>query len=190
MRKTRSSGAPSRPSSPSAHGWRLSSGATYVKSVGLGARRMRGRVVERVEVVVDGLDLLPLEHCEAKTKKDVFQFAHRRCQHVQPADRLRRGAGQGDVERVRRQAYVELARVEQRRALLDQLLQLAPSNVCGFADQPALLGLQRGDTAQHLRQLGLASEIAHAQLLDGLAAGGRLRSPVALARSALRSARS
>ena len=103
-------------------------------------------MVERVEVVVNRLHLLAFQHREAKPQEDVFQFAHRGAQHMQPAHRLGRGAGQRHVDRVGLQALIQLARVEQ--------LPRAPRSACSNArlaslaalpTSPALLGLERGD---------------------------------------------
>ena len=50
----------------------------------------RGVVVERVEVVVDELDLGPLDDREAEADEDVLDLAPRRGEQVQAADGLRR----------------------------------------------------------------------------------------------------
>ena len=110
-----------------------------VEGVGSCARGMRGTVVERVEVVVDGLDLRALEDGEAETDEDVLQFAPGRSEHVQATDGLRRRPGQRDVEAFLAQAPLQLLRAELRRAALDQRLELLTHEVGGLADDPAFL---------------------------------------------------
>ena len=63
------------------------------------------------------------------------------------------------------------ARLSSRRARLDQRLELLAGLVGGLADRRALRRLQLGHAAQQLRQLGLAPEVAHPQLLQRLAGG-------------------
>ena len=143
-----------------------------IEGVGARPRGMRRAVVERVEVVVDGLDLGALHDREAEPEEDVLELAPRRRQHVQPADRLRRRAGQRHVDGVLAQTGLELAAGELPGARLDQRLERLARLVCRLADGRPLLGRQRGDLAQHPRQLRLAPEVAHPQLLE-LRAGGR-----------------
>ncbi len=78
------------------------------------------------------------------------------------------GGAPGSVTSTRsaRRRCVELARRERVAARLDQPLERLARLVGGLADGAALLGGQRGDAAQQLRQLGLAAEVAHAQLLQ------------------------
>ena len=90
---------------------------------------------------------------------------------MQAPDRLRRLAGQRDVDAVGGQPRVELARLELRRARLDEALERLAGLVGRLADGAALLGRQLGDAAQEVGQLGLAAEVAHAQLLER---GGRV----------------
>ncbi len=84
--------------------------ALDVEGVGARPRGVRGAVVERVEVVVDGLDLGALHDGEAEPEEDVFELAARGGKDVQAADRLRWGAGQRHVDAVGEQALLELAR--------------------------------------------------------------------------------
>ena len=79
------------------------------------ARGVRGAVVERVEVVVDGLDLGPLDDREAEAEEDVLELAARGREHVQAPDRLRRRARQRDVDAVVREPLLELGARELRR---------------------------------------------------------------------------
>ena len=74
------------------------------------ARGCCGRVVERVEVVVDEVDLRPLGDPEAEAEEDVLDLAPGRGQQVQAADRRDRRAGQRDVDAVGGQPGVELRR--------------------------------------------------------------------------------
>ena len=63
----------------------------------------------------------------------------------------------------------ELLAGERFSARGDQRLERLACFVGGLADGAALLGRELGDAAQDLRQLGLASQVAHAQLLERLA---------------------
>ena len=87
-----------------------------VERVGARPRRVRRVVVERVEVVVDRLDLGPLGDREAQADEDVLDLAARLGEQVQPADGLRRVAGQRDVDAVGGQARVELGGLQRRPA--------------------------------------------------------------------------
>ena len=152
---------------------------------------MRRAVVERVEVVVDGLHLGPLHHGEAETEEDVFELAHRARQHVQPADRLRRRAGQRHVDAVGPRGRARAP----RRPTAPRAPRSAPPAPAAprwrpCRPRPLSAGSQLGDAAQQLRQLGLAAEVAHAQLLERLAGGGLRRSRPRPLLSAPRSARS
>ena len=127
---------------------------------------MRRRVVERVEVVVHGLDLGTLGDPEAEAEEDVLDLAPRRGQQVQAADGLRRRAGQRDVGDVGEQALLELAAGELLAARADERLERLARLVGRLAGGAALGGLELGDPAQDVGQLGLAPEVAHAQLLE------------------------
>ena len=85
MRRTSSSGQPKRrrrqrcrrTSSETGLAASPRRGSGDVERVRPCARRMRRAVVERVEVVVDRLDLRALHHGEAEPKEDVFELAPR-----------------------------------------------------------------------------------------------------------------
>jgi hypothetical protein len=79
-----------------------------VERVGVVARGVRDVVVERVEVVVDELDLGALDAREAEAEEDVLDLAPGLGDEVQAADRLGRLAGERDVDAVRGEAGVEL----------------------------------------------------------------------------------
>ena len=93
-------------------------------------------------------------------------------EHVQAPDRLRRGAGQRHVDRGRRaRRSLELLAAELRRRA-PRSAPPAPG-APGWRPcrpPPRCSGCELGDAAQQLRQLGLAPEVAHAQLLERLAA--------------------
>ena len=133
---------------------------------------MRRVVVERVEVVVDEVDLGTLDAREPEAEEDVLDLAPGLGDEVQSADRLGRLAGERDVDPVAGEARVELAGLELARALLDELLERLAGLVGGAPDGAALLGRQLGDAAQQVRQLGLAAEVADAELLERRARGG------------------
>ena len=135
---------------------------------------MLRRVVERVEVVVDGLDLGPLGDAEAEPEEHVLDLAPHGRDHVQPADGHGGGPGQGDVDRVGGQASVELAPLELRAAGVERGLERPARLVGGPADGAPLLGRQLGDAAQQVGQLGLAPEVRDPGGLElGGPAGGR-----------------
>ena len=148
-------------------------GVGDIEGVGSRPRGVRRAVVERVEVVVDGLDLGAFHDGEAEAQEDVFELAPGRAQHVQAPERLRRRARQCDVDAILDELGVELGARELGTARLDQRLERLAGGVRRLADGGALLGLELRDLAQHLRQLGLAAEIAHPQLLELSARRGR-----------------
>ena len=100
-------------------------------------------------------------------------------EHVQAPDRLRRRAGQRHVDAVgARAARSSSPAASSRGARVDQRLERLARLVGGLADRRrARSGGSCGDAAQQLRQLGLAAEVAHAQLLELLAGRRRRRSP-------------
>jgi hypothetical protein len=130
--------------------------AVDVEGVGARSRGVRGAVVERVEVVVDGLDLGTLHHGEAQPEEHVFELAHRRGDDVQAPDRLRRSARQGDVDAVAPQLLAQLGAGQLAGPRLDQPLQRNTGLVGGLAHDAPFRRRQLAHAAQHLRQLGLA----------------------------------
>src|SRR3954454_2140401 len=143
-----------------------------VEGVGVVAARVRRIVVERVEVVVDEVDLGALDAREAEAEEHVLDLAPRLRDEVEAADRLGRLARERDVDAVLRQLRIELRCLELLGALLDELLERLARLVGGAADGAALLGRELCDAAQEVRQLGLAAEVADAQLLERLARAG------------------
>ena len=101
-------------------------------------RRVRRRVVERVEVVVDGLHVGALGDVEAQADEDVLELAPGLGDQVQPSDRRRGVGGQRDVDAVAGQAGVELGRLELARARGDLGLERLARLVRGLADRAAL----------------------------------------------------
>src|SRR5205085_12151112 len=93
---------------------------------------------------------------------------------VEVPEARRRVAWEGDVDPVGLQAFLELLGLQRARAELEHLLERLARLVRRLAGGAALLGRQGRDPAQDLRELGLASEVAHAQLLE-LADAARLR---------------
>src|SRR4051812_47512643 len=149
-----------------------------VERVGVVAARVRRVVVERVEVVVDEVDLGALDAGEPEPEEDVLDLAPRLGDEVPAADRLGRLAGQRDVDAVPREAGVELLGLELGRALLDEGFERLARLVGGTPDRPALLGRELGDASEEVGELGLAAEVADPQLLErgarGRAGDGRL----------------
>ncbi len=155
--------------------------ALDVEGVRARPRRVGRAVVQRVEVVVDGLDLRALQDGEAE--------ARGRCLRARAAcavSRCRRPTGCGGAPgsvtsiAVGGQPRVELAADELPRARVDQRLERLARLVGGRADGAALLGLQLCDVAQQLRQLGLAPQVADAQLSERLAVAAPRDRPLGL----------
>ena len=92
---------------------------------------------------------------------------------MQAPDRLRRLAGQRDVDAVGGQPSVELAGLELPGAGLDEALERLAGLVGRPPHRAALLRRQLRHPAQEVGQLGLAAEVAHAQLLEGGRRAGR-----------------
>ncbi len=94
------------------------------------------------------------------------------------ADGRRRVSGQRDVRAVAGEALAQLGGLEVGAARGDQPLERLPGLVGRLADLPALLRIEVRNAAQEVRQLGLATEEPHPQLLElggrGGGADGRL----------------
>ena len=103
-------------------------------------RRMGRGVVERVEVVVDGLDLGTLQDGEAETDEDVLDLAQGGGDQVQAAHGLGRIAGQRDVDAVAGELRVQLAAAEGAARALDERVQRVAHLVGALADRTALAG--------------------------------------------------
>ncbi len=101
---------------------------------------MRRAVVERVEVVVDGLHLRPLHDGEAEAEKDVFELTAGLGEQMQAPDRLRGRARKRHVDAIVAQALLELVGAEKLEPAVDQLLQRLAGLVGGAADLRALGG--------------------------------------------------
>ena len=142
-------------------------------------RGVRRREVERVEVVVDGLDLGPVDDVEAEPDEHVLDLALSLRHQVQAADRRERVGRQRDVDPVLLQAVAQLGRREMAARCFDQPLELLPDLVCGLTGGGPLLGRQLGDVAQQVRELRLAPEVADPDLLER-----RVSSAAAIAASA------
>ena len=120
------------------------------------AGRVGRVVVERVEVVEDGLDLGALDHPEPEAGEDVLDLAARLGQQVVAAHGPDRGARQRDVDAIGREALLQLAGLELRAAVGDEALERLAGLVGRLADAPALGGLELRDPAQEVRELRLA----------------------------------
>ena len=129
-------------------------------------------MVERVEVVVDEVDLGALDAREPEAEEDVLDLAPGLGDQVDAADRLRRLAGERDVDPVLREARVELVGFELLPAGLDQGLERLAGLVGRPADGAALLGRELRHASEEVRQLGLAPEVADAELLERRARRG------------------
>ncbi len=87
-------------------------------------------------------------------------------------DRRQRIRGEGDVNPVALEPLLKLPAGELAGFLIDLLRERLAGLIGGFARGRALIGRQLGDIAQQIRQLGLSSQVADAELLELL---GRVR---------------
>ena len=126
---------------------------------------------EQLEVVLVGLDLGSLEDLEAVGVEDLAQVAHHRLDRVQVAGR-HRPSGRGHVDRLVRQACVEVGQSQRIQALPDRRLELAPNLVRALADGRALVSGQRSQLPEHGGELPRSPEQLVAQLIDGRGIGG------------------
>ena len=149
-------------------------GRLDVERVAHQPRGMGGGEVERVEVVVHALDLGAFGDAVAEPEEHVLDLPAGARDQVQAADRRQRVGGQRHVDPVLREARVELGRRQGLLPACELRLELLTGLVRGFADGPALLLGQLGDTAQEVGQLGLAAEEAHPHVLQLLRARGGL----------------
>src|SRR5215212_2934115 len=149
---------------------------------------MPGRVVERREVVIVELDLGPLHHPVPEADEDVLDLALGPHQEVVGGHCRARRARQGDVDRVLGEDAVELGGLELVATRGELLLERRPGGVGRGPHGAALVRGKLGDPPQDRRQLRLAPEMAHAQLLQlacvgdardrGLCLGPQLLDPV------------
>ena len=131
-------------------------------------------MVERVEVVVDGLDLRALGDVEAQADENVLDLPPGLRDQVQMTDLRRRVGGQRNVDPVFLQTSVELVGGERRAPGLDRRLECLTRLVGRLAGGRALLGRQLGDAPQKVGQLRLAAEIPDPDLLERLGGGRRV----------------
>ena len=127
---------------------------------------MGARVVEGIEVVVDGLDLRPLGHVEAQPDEDVLDLAAGLGHQVQAPDGRKRVSREGHVDAVGDEALLELGAGQLAAPGFDGGLERLARLVGRLAGRGPLLGRELGDAAQEVGQLGLAAQVAHADLLE------------------------
>jgi hypothetical protein len=123
-------------------------------------------VVERGEVVVLVLDLGALQHREAQPDEDVLHPPADLGDQVQVTERDGRVARQRHVHPVLDQPPVQLGGRQLDGAPLQQRLERLADLVGLLAGRAALLRRQLADRTQRLGQLGLAPQVADAQLLQ------------------------
>ena len=129
------------------------------------ARWMVGRDVQGVEVVVFGLDLGTVQHCEAERYKELLQFLLDACDRVQVATaRSRRGKGEVDPFGFQPRAQGCLG--ERRLAGFERIFQLLAGAVHYHADALAVVGRELAHVLTELRKATLASERVHARGLQ------------------------
>ena len=127
--------------------------------------------VERVEVVVGGLDLRSLGDVEAQADEHVLHLAPRLGDQVQAPGRRERVGRQRHVDAVLHQAQLELARCQRLLARRDGGFERLAGGVGGLADGATLLGRELRDTPQQIGQLGLAAQVADPDVLKGVGVG-------------------
>ena len=138
---------------------------------------MPRRMVEGREVVVVVLDLGALHDAVAEADEDVLDLPPRLGQQVEVAGCDRGDAGQGDVEGALDEAPLELVPLELLAASREQPLEVALRGVGGGPDRSPLIRRQLADPPEDSRQLGLAAQVAHPQVLErrGVRSGGDRR---------------
>jgi hypothetical protein len=137
---------------------------------------MRRVVVERVEVVVDRLDLGPLGDLVAKADEDVLDLAPRLRDQVQAPDGGQRIGGQRDINTVLLQSGVELA---------DGELPL-PGLELGLERLARLVGCRFGSSALRPRKRTRTSSSAAVVAAAAIAASPSVCSSVILVSTLMR----
>src|SRR5689334_8448046 len=133
------------------------------------ARGVIARNVQRLEVVGIGLDLRALGHAEAEAgedRDDLLAHAHQR---VHDAAR-RTSSGQREIRALALALTATFVGAHAVDALREQPFELALGLVGGGADARPLLGRQRPERLEDLRQLAGASQVPDP---DRLQLGGR-----------------
>src|SRR5438034_2483584 len=118
---------------------------------------MRQRLVERVEVVPDGLDLAAVDDLVAEPEEDVLHLSPDLREWVQPAA-AKPCPGQGDVQRLVERR--ELLALQRGFALVERRLEPLADSV----ERHARLAVPY--RTQGLLQLALAPEVADADLVQ------------------------
>jgi hypothetical protein len=121
------------------------------------ARRVVRRDVEQLEVVGLGLDFGSLEHLEAVGVEDLAQVAHEGLDRVQVTDG-RRPAGRRHVDRLGRQAGLEVGLAQGLEPLVDGRLELTADLVRSLPHGRALLGGHRSQLPQERGELPRSAE--------------------------------
>ena len=129
------------------------------------ARRVIGGCVERLEVVVVGLDLGTLGDLVAHADEDVLDLAARRSDQVQVAQR-ERTTRQRDVDAVAFERPDQFVGLELRQPRLERRLEFSLDKVAELADDRSFVGGELGDASQQDGQLGLAAQEAHSDVLE------------------------
>ncbi len=143
----------------------------HVERVHLGARRVLGGDVQRVEIVPVGLDVRAFGDGKAHLGEDRRQLVRDLADRMDRA--LRRRAGrERDVQPLGAQPLVE-RRVGQRRlARRDGGVDLVLQRVEGGAGGLALVGRHAAELAHHQRDLALLAQRRDAHRLDRRLVGG------------------
>jgi hypothetical protein len=138
-----------------------------VEGVGLEAGGVCDAVVERVEVVVGGLDLGPLGDTVAQAHEEVHYLIYDAHRRVQAPLRVRH-AGKCYVHGLRPEPLLALGSDDRREALIEGGFDLLGGPVRGTTDLAALLGRQIPDALLYLGEPGRAAQVLYT---DGLEIG-------------------
>ena len=135
------------------------------------ARRVVLRNVERLEVVVVGLDLRAFGHREAHAEEDLLDLFEHLGQRVELAER-RGPAGHRHVELFERELLVEQGRLDRGGALLDERLDARTHLVGELPDLRALLGRELAHLLEDDGELPLLAEVFDPQVVERLEVAG------------------
>ena len=142
-----------------------------VEGVVHGPRRMMGRDIERLEVVVVVLDLGAFRDLEAELAEQCLDARQRPGDGVQPA-RAAAAPGQGHVQALFRQAPLQGLPLQIGLARFDGRLQPLLGLVDDGPGHLALLGRQAAELLQPGRQAALLAEVLHTDGVQRLQVAG------------------
>jgi hypothetical protein len=130
--------------------------------------------IQRLEVVVVGLDLRGLRDLEAHAAQDLDAFVDGLRDRMQRSDRGR-PTRQRDVDALALQRLGELALAHDGLAFRERLLERALDEVGGAADRAAFLGRQPAHASQQVGQGAFPTQVGDAPVLQRACAGGAVQ---------------